>query len=58
MAADQISKTLRIGYGGECRIEEVPAGIRERLGGDTSELIASLGDMNAEMERALVFIQQ
>lgn len=58
IAADQISKELNIGYAGESRIEAVPAGIRERLGADTKEIIGSLGDMNSEMERALIFIQQ
>jgi HD-like signal output (HDOD) protein len=57
IAADQISKELAIGDGGESRIEAVPARIRERLGADTPQIILSLGDLNAEMERALVFIQ-
>lgn len=58
IAADQISKKLNIGDGGESREEAIPVGIQERLGADIRGIIASLGDMDAEMERALVFIQQ
>jgi len=57
IAANQISKELKIGYGGETRIEPLPVRIRKSLGMDTRGIIESLGDVDEEMERALVFIQ-
>jgi HD-like signal output (HDOD) protein len=57
VAADQIGKSLNIGFGGESRIEPLSAGITAALGMDVQEIFASLGDVSAEMERALVFIE-
>ena len=57
-AADQISKELKIGFGGETRIEKIPAGILERFGTDMQAVINSLGDITAETEKALIFIQK
>ncbi|PKN76914.1 MAG: hypothetical protein CVU52_02745 [Deltaproteobacteria bacterium HGW-Deltaproteobacteria-10] len=57
-AADQISKELKIGFGGENRIETLPDGIRERFGANLQAVIDSLGDIHSETERALVFIQK
>ena len=57
-AADQISKELKIGFGGENRIEKLPDGILERFGANAQAVIDSLGDINAETEKALVFIQK
>ncbi len=57
-AADQISKQLKIGFGGENRIETLHDGIRERFGANLQAVIDSLGDIHAETEKALVFIQK
>lgn len=56
-AADQISKELRIGFGGERMIEKLPERILERFGTDMQSVIDSLGNINAETEKALIFIQ-
>jgi HD-like signal output (HDOD) protein len=56
-AADQISKELKIGFGGENRIEKLPDGILERFGNNAQVVIDSLGDINAETEKALIFIR-
>jgi HD-like signal output (HDOD) protein len=57
IAADQISKELKIGYAGENNIEALSAGIEERFGADMRGIIDSPGDVQAEIEKALVFIQ-
>lgn len=57
-AADQISKELNIGFGGENRVEKLPDGILERFGADVQDVIHSLGDIKAETEKALIFIQK
>jgi HD-like signal output (HDOD) protein len=57
IAADQISKELKIGYGGENIIEILPDGISERFGADRKGIIDSLGDVHAEIEKALIFIK-
>ncbi len=57
-AADQISKELKIGFGGENRIETIPDAIMDRFGANLQAVIDSLGDINAETEKALVFIQK
>jgi HD-like signal output (HDOD) protein len=56
-AANQISKELKIGYSGENIIEDLPKRITEILGDDMAAIIASLGDVNSEMEKAMVFIK-
>jgi HD-like signal output (HDOD) protein len=57
-AADQISKELKIGYAGENRIEKLPDGILESFGDDVQAVINSLGDITAETEKAMMFIQK
>lgn len=57
-AADQISKELKIGFGGENMIEKLPDGILERFGTNVQAVINSLGNINAETEKALIFIQK
>ena len=57
-SADQISKELKIGFGGENRIEKLPDGILESFGDDVQAVINSLGDITAETEKALIFIQK
>lgn len=56
-AANQISKELKLGNSGESIIEELPKGISDLFGADMAKIIASLGDVNAEMEKAMIFIK-
>lgn len=44
-AANQISKKLGLGFGGNPAIEELPPTIAQRLGGTLDEVILSLGDL-------------
>ncbi|MDP3651010.1 MAG: HDOD domain-containing protein [Rhodoferax sp.] len=53
--ANQISKKLQFGFGGNCCIDEFPAAIQKRLGGTMDEVIASMGDLNPLYEEAKVF---
>jgi len=53
--ANQISKKLQFGFGGNCCIDEFPAAIQKRLGGTMDEVIASMGDLNPLFEEAKVF---
>lgn len=53
--ANQISKKLSFGFGGNPCIDEFPACIQKRLGGTLDEVIASLGDLNPLFEEAKVF---
>lgn len=53
--ANQISKKLQFGFGGNCCIDEFPAAIQKRLGGAMDEVIASMGDLNPLFEEAKVF---
>jgi len=57
-AANQISKELKIGFGGENMIEKLPDGILERFGSDVQAVINSLGNIPEETEKALIFIQK
>jgi putative nucleotidyltransferase with HDIG domain len=54
-AANQISKKLAFGFGGNPRIEELPPTIAKRLGGTLDEVIASLGDLTPMFEEAKIF---
>lgn len=54
-AANQISKKLSFGFGGNHCIDEFPAAVQKRLGGDLESVIASLGDLNPLFEEAKVF---
>jgi HD-like signal output (HDOD) protein len=56
-AADQISKELKIGFGGENRIETLPYGILERFGTNVQGVIHSLGNINVEIKKASIFIE-
>lgn len=44
-AANQISKKLGLGFGGNPAVEELPPTIAQRLGGTLDEVIVSLGDL-------------
>ena len=54
-AANQISKKLEFGFGGNLCIEEFPESVQKRLGGDLDQVIASLGDLNPLFEEAKIF---
>lgn len=54
-AANQISKKLKFGAGGNPVVEELPPAIAQRLGGNLDEVIASLGDLDRMYEEAKVF---
>ena len=54
-AANQISKKLQFGFGGNSCIEELPPTIAKRLGGTLDEVIASLGDLAPVFEEAKIF---
>jgi HD-like signal output (HDOD) protein len=55
ITADQISKELKIGYSGNNVIECIPQKILAQFGGDISQIIASLGDIRTEVEKATLF---
>ena len=54
-AANQISKKLEFGFGGNPYVEELTPTIEKRLGGTLNELIASLGDLAPLFEEAKLF---
>ena len=54
-AANQISKKLEFGFGGNPYIEELTPTIEKRLGGTLDELIDSLGDLTPLFEEAKIF---
>lgn len=53
--ANQISKKLTFGFGGNYCIDEFPAVIQKRLGGSLDEVIVSMGDLNPLFEEAKIF---
>jgi putative nucleotidyltransferase with HDIG domain len=53
--ANQISKKLNFGFGGNPWIDEFPPAVQARLGGTLDETIASLGDLNPLFEEAKIF---
>jgi putative nucleotidyltransferase with HDIG domain len=53
--ANQISKKLNFGFGGNYCIDEFPAVIQKRLGGSLDEVIVSMGDLNPLFEEAKIF---
>jgi putative nucleotidyltransferase with HDIG domain len=53
--ANQISKKLQFGFGGNAIFEEFPSTVQKRLGGSLDQVIASLGDLNTIFEEAKVF---
>jgi putative nucleotidyltransferase with HDIG domain len=54
-AANQISKKLNFGFGGNACIEALPDPMAQRLGGNLDEVIAKLGDLRPLFEEAKVF---
>jgi len=54
-AANQISKKLQFGFGGNACIEALPPAIARRLGGNLEAVIARLGDLSALFEEAQIF---
>lgn len=53
--ANQISKKLKFGFGGNPCVEELPPLIAQRLGGTLDEVILSLGDLTSVFEEARIF---
>lgn len=53
--ANQISKKLKFGYGGNPQFDEFPAVVQKHLGGNIDQVILSLGDVNALFEEAKIF---
>jgi len=53
--ANQISKKLRYGSGGNALVEEFPPQVERRLGGSLDALMAQLGDLDAVFDEAKVF---
>ncbi len=54
-AANQISKKLEFGFGGNPCVEELPPTIAKRLGGTLDEVIVSMGDLTSVFEEARIF---
>lgn len=54
-AANQISKKLEFGFGGNPCVEELPPRIAKRLGGTLDEVIVSMGDLTSVFEEARIF---
>jgi putative nucleotidyltransferase with HDIG domain len=57
-AANQIGKELKIGFGGENIIDKLPDGILNRFGENVQAVIDSLGNIKAETEKAMIFIEK
>lgn len=53
--ANQISKHLKFGFGGNPCVYPLPAAIAKRMGGSLEDIIVSSGDMNAAFEDAKLF---
>ena len=56
-AANQISKKLQFGFGGNACIEELPPTVARRLGGSLDSVTARLGDLSPVLEEARLFSQ-
>lgn len=54
-AANQISKKLKLGFGGNVYVEALPPSVVRRLGGDMEAVIASLGDVQTLYRNSMVF---
>ena len=54
-AANQISKKLHYGQGGNPCIEEFPASVESRLGGNLAQVMDKLGDLTQIFEEAQLF---
>ena len=55
-AANEISKELKIGAGGNNIVEKLPGEIINLFGADVKGIIAALGDVRAEVEKVMIFI--
>ncbi len=55
-AANQISKKMAYGFGGNLYVDELPPAIAVRLGGSLDEVIASLGDLSLVFREAKMFL--
>ena len=53
--ANQISKKMAFGFAGNSCVEELPAAIVKRLGGNLTEVLTSLGDLTLIHEEAKKF---
>jgi putative nucleotidyltransferase with HDIG domain len=53
--ANQISKKLEFGFGGNPCIDEFPASVQKRLGGSMDQVIAAMGDLTPLFEEAKIF---
>jgi len=53
--ANQISKKLQFGFGGNPCIDEFPASVQKRLGGTLDEVISAMGDLSPLFEEAKIF---
>lgn len=54
-AANQVSKKLKFGFGGNPCIEEFPPTVAQRLGGTLDEVIVSLGNLAPVFDEAKMF---
>lgn len=54
-AANQISKKLKFGFGGNPCVEELPPTVAKRLGGTLDEVIVSLGNLAHVFDEAKMF---
>lgn len=54
-AANQISKSLKLGFGGNVVVEPFPPSVAQRLGGNLRDTIASLGDVYALYDTSMIF---
>lgn len=54
-AANQISKKLKLGFGGNVFVAPFPAAVIRRLGGDLDATIATLGDVHGLYDSSLIF---
>lgn len=54
-AANQISKKLQFGHGGNPAYDELPAAAQQRLGGTLEEVVAHLGDLTPVLDEARLF---
>jgi putative nucleotidyltransferase with HDIG domain len=54
-AANQVSKKLEFGFGGNACIEELPPSVQDRLGGNLETVIRFLGDLNPLYKEAQAF---
>jgi len=53
--ANQISKKLHFGFGGNLCIDEFPPSVQKRLGGTLDKVVESMGDLKPLFEEAQVF---